>query len=197
MSKRDNNLLLVAILFFIGISSTLKAQTPTKWYSETTANGITIQNSYPKGGPYKGSVKQHYNYSYLVFFSRVINNTNKPLELNLSFTADAIAIPNSPDTFVKLFLPSEVMTMDKQRLFSYGITELKSLEKATGFNKTIPPKKDALFYIVAVFYQTKPNITQQDRGGNRSELLLKGNKLYYNMLPQIEMLPCGSINFKK
>lgn len=185
------------ILFFLGISATLKAQTPTKWYSETTANGITIQNSYPKGGPYKGPVKQHYNYSYLVFFSRMINNTNKPLEINLSFTSNAIAIPNSPDTFMKLFLPSEVMTMDKQPLFSYGITELKSLEKATSFSKTIPPKEDVLFYVVAVFYQTKPNLTHQDRGGNRAELILKDKKFYYKMLPQVEALPCGFISFKK
>lgn len=183
---------------FILLSSFAKAQsTDIKWYSETSNNGITIQNSFPKGGPYTGPIKAHYNYSYLVFFTRIINETKNPIELTVNFTPDSIGIPNSPDTFMKLFLPPEVMTLKKQNLFSYGITELKSLDKSTQFQKHIKPKEDCLFYIVAIFYQTNIDAINQQRGGNRAELILDGQNLYYKMSPQIDSLHCGQINFKK
>lgn len=169
----------------------------TKWYSETSSSGITIQNSYPKGGRYTGPTEKHFNYSYLVFFSRVVNETGNPAELSVNFSADSIPIPNSPDTFVKLFLPSDTMTLEKQSLFSYGITELASLEKSTRFQKKINPNEDCLFYVVAVFCQTKPGAFSQGRGGNRTELILKGQDLFYNMLPQVNSLPCGQITFNK
>ncbi|MBX2828223.1 MAG: hypothetical protein KTR22_08675 [Flavobacteriaceae bacterium] len=164
-----------------------------QWYSESNTQGIIIQNSFPKGGPYPWPTQEHFNPSYLVFFSRVVNTTDSPIELNLHFSADPIPIPNSPNTFVKVFLPPDTMTMEKQKAFSYGITELKSLEHPTSFHSTIPPNEDCLFYVVGFFYQTTASAINEARGGNRGELILKGNELFYNMLPQIESLPCGSI----
>ena len=128
--------------------------------------------------------------SYLVFFTSVINETEHPLELTVNFSPDSIPIPNSPDTFVKLFLPSDTMTLDKQALFSYGITELEAFDKSTKFQRKLNPKEDCLFYIVAVFYQTNADAWNQERGGNRAELVLDGQDLFYNMLPQIDSLPC-------
>lgn len=171
--------------------------TTTKWYSETTSNGITIQNSFPKGGPYPGPTKKNFNYSYLVFFSRVVNETDTPLELTLNFSADSIAIPYSPDTFVKLFLPPDTMTMSKQYLFSYGITELESFDNPTRFQTTINPGAECLFYVVAIFYQTSATARDQQRGGNRAELVLEGKDLFYRMPPQINSLFCGHILSKK
>ncbi|AXT20161.1 hypothetical protein D7030_03335 [Flavobacteriaceae bacterium AU392] len=180
------------ICFFV------KGQTiDTKWYSEIVSNGVVIQNSFPKGGPYTGFTKKHYNYSYLVFFTRVINETGNPFELNVNFSADSIAIPNSPNTFVKLFLPPDTMTLDKQNLFSYGVTELESFDKSTRFQRIINPKEDCLFYVVAIFYQTRADARNQHRGGNRAELVLKGQELFYRMSPQIDFLSCGYINFNK
>lgn len=169
----------------------------SKWYSETNNNGVIIQNSFPKGGPYTGPTKKNFNYTYLVFFTRVINKTTTPLELAINFSADSIAIPYSPDTFVKLFLPADTMTLDKQSLFSYGITELESFDKPTRFQRTISPNEDCLFYVVAIFYQTKANARDQQRGGNRAELVLKGQDLFYRMTPQIDSLPCGNIITEK
>jgi hypothetical protein len=169
----------------------------TNWYSETTSNGITIQNSFPKGGPYPGPVNKNFNYSYLVFFSRVVNETATPLELSLNFSADSIAIPHSPDTFVKLFLPADTMTFAKQSLFSYGVKALESFDNPTRFQKTLNPGEECLFNVVAVFYQTRPTEENLARGGNRAELVLKGQDLFYRMAPQIESLPCGQIISKK
>jgi hypothetical protein len=175
----------------------LSETTPTKWYSETTTNGLTIQNSFPKGGPYPGRTKMNFNYSYLVFFTRVVNETVTPLELDISFSADSISIPDSPDTYVKLFLPQDTMTFDKQGLYSYGIKELESFDKSTGFQRRIDPKEDCLFYVVAIFYQTRPGALDQYRGGNRAELVLRGQNLFYRMPPQIDSLRCGRIVSKK
>lgn len=184
------------IVLFLLIGSFVKGQqTDIKWYSESTTNGVIIQNSFPKGGPYTGPTKKHFNYSYLVFFSRVINETDNPLEFTLNFSADSIAIPNSPDTYVKLFLPPDIMTLDKHPLFSYGITELESFDKPTSFQKKLNPKEDCLFYVVAIFYQTKADAWSQERGGNRAELVLKGQDLFYRMPPQIDSLPCGQMIF--
>jgi len=182
------------IVFFFLICPFVKGQSiDMKWYSETANNGVIIQNSFPKGGPYSGPTKKHFNYSYLVFFTRIINKTENPLELALNFSADSIAIPNSPNTFVKLFLPSDTMTFDKQALFSYGITELASLDKSTSFQRELNPKEDCLLYVVALFYQTREEAWRQERGGNRAELFLKGQELFYRMSPQIDSLYCGHL----
>ena len=186
----------ISAVFFLLICSFVKGQRlDTKWYSETANNGVIIQNSYPKGGPYTGSTNGNYNHSYLVFFTRVINETENPLKLAVNFSADSIAIPNSPDTYVKLFLPLDTMTLDKQSLFSYGLTELESFEQPTKFERELYPKEDCLFYVVAIFYQTRAEAWNQERGGNRAELVLKGQDLFYRMLPQIDSLPCGQIIF--
>lgn len=169
----------------------------TNWYSETTNNDITIQNSYPKGGLYKAAVKDGFNHSYLVFYTRMINNSGKPFELNVDFSADSIAIPNSPHTFLKLFLPNDKMTPDKHSAFSYGITKLESLYEPTSFQKTLNDKDECLLYVVAFFYQTNIYAQDEDKGGNRGEFFLEGQKLYYRMLPQIEALLCGEIRFNE
>lgn len=182
----------IFFIFLMG-SFALGQGDETKWYSETEVNGILIQNSLPKGGPYTGPTKKYFNYSYLVFFTRITNQTEQALELDIHFAADSIAIPNSPDTFMKLFLPSDTMSRDKQQLFSYGITELESLDDATSFQKKLKPKEECYFRVVAIFYQNKAGLWSQKRGGNRAELVLKGTNLFYRMPPQIDSLACGEI----
>ena len=183
--------------FLLWICSFASGQSvDTEWYSETTSNGLIIQNSFPKGGPYTGFTTRNYNHSYLVFFTRVINETGSPLELKVNFSADSFAIPYSPDTYVKLFLPPDTMTLDKRPLFSYGVTRLQSLDQATRFQRKLAPNEECLFYVVAIFYQTKAEAWKQERGGNRAELVLKGKDLFYNLLPQVNSLPCGQIVFE-
>ncbi len=132
----------------------------------------------------------------MVYFTRVINETEKPLELTVNFYADSIAIPNSPNTYVKLFLPPDTMTLDKQNSFSYGVADLESFDQSTRFQRTINPNEDCLFNVVAIFYQTKAGVWNPERGGNRAELILKGQDLYYRMPPQIDSLLCGHIVLK-
>jgi hypothetical protein len=169
----------------------------SQWCSETYTNGIRIQNSFPKGGPYTGPTKKNFNYTQLVFFTRVVNETDTPLELTINFSADSIPIPDSPDTFVKLFLPADTMTHDKKSLYNYGVTHLESFDKPTSFKKTIGADQECLFYVVGIFYQTRATAQNQQRGGNRAELVLKGQELFYRMPPQIDSLHCGEIISKR
>lgn len=191
--------LIYAAAFFLAwcISANSQGIAKTSWYSETSSNGIVIQNSFPKGGPYRGITIKNFNYSQLVFFTRVANETESPLELTINFSSDSIAIPNSPDTFVKLFLPSDTMTFARQPLYNYGLTELAFFDRPTKFQRTLKPKEECLFYVSAIFYQTVPTAANQDRGGNRAELVLKGQELFYRMPPQIDSLPCGRIVAKQ
>ena len=190
-------IIVLVIFFSYCYDATGQVASKTAWYSETNTKGIVIQNSLPKGRPYTGPTNKNFNYSHLVFFTRVFNETSAPFSLTVSFPSDSIAIPGSPDTFVKLFLPSDTMTQDKKSLFGYGVTVLESLEKPTRFQRIINPNEECLFYVVAVFYQTKATAQNQQRGGNRAELVLKGQHLFYRMTPQIDSLSCGHIISKK
>ena len=175
------------------MQTALMGQGALGWYSESQNDGITIQNSFPKGGPYTGPVKANFNHSYLVFFTRIVNEREESVELRVHFSGDSVAIPRSPDTFVKLFLPSDTMTLAKQSQFSYGITEMASLDEATSFERRINPGEDCLFYVVALFYQTKEEAWRQERGGNRAAFSLKGEELFFHMAPQVESLSCGRV----
>ena len=169
----------ILLILFLSMGSFVKGQkVEVDWYSESKSNGVLIQNSYPKGGPYKGYVFEHFNYSYLVFFTRVVNETGSPIEMKIDFSADSVAIPNSPNTFMKLFLPPDEMTLDNYYLFSYGVTELESFDQPTQFQKKLKPNEDCLFYVVAIFYQTNADAWNEERGGNRTELVLKGEDLF-------------------
>ena len=190
-------LTLYVVFFLLFYSFVIGQRVDMNWYSELTSNGVIIQNSLPKGGPYTGPTTEHFNYSYLVFFTRVINETATPFELKVNFSADSIAIPNSPGTFVKLFLPPDTMTLDKRSLFSYGVTAIESFDQPTTFQHKLNPKEDCLFYVVAIFYQTNAGTFNRERGGNRAALVLKGQDLFYSMPPQVNDLYCGNIVFDK
>jgi hypothetical protein len=193
----------ISVLFFLSFCTFVMGQkiSKTKWYSESVSNGIIIQNSFPKGGPYPGSTGKKANYSFLIFFTRIINETATPLELTINLPADSFATGEGGNVYLKLFLPPDTMTLDKESLHYYGITGLESFldfNKPTMFQRTINPKEECLFYIGAVFYQARGTAWKDEsRGGNRAELVLKGQDLFYKMIPQIDSLPCGRIVFKK
>ncbi len=167
----------------------------TELYSKSTKDGVIIQNGYNRGGPYTGPVKTHFNVSNLVYYTRIINKKESPIELTINFTADPIAIPNSPDTFVKVFLASDTMTLEKRNLFNYGVKDLESFDQPTEFKRKLNPNEDCLFNVVAIFYQTVESAWSRDRGGNRSEFVLKGKDLYFRMPPQINSLHVGHVSF--
>lgn len=193
--------LIIFVVLFLSCCTFVKGQRTitTNWYSENISKGVVIQNSFPKGGPYAGIPIKNFNYSFLIFFTRIVNESDTPLEITITFPADSFAIPSSPDTFMKLFLPSDTMTFAKQILYNYGLTGLESFldfHKPTMLKRIIKPKADYLFYVGTVFYQTKSTADNRSRGGNRAELVLNGQDLFFKMPPQIDSLPVGRIVLK-
>ncbi|MET1260546.1 hypothetical protein ABV409_14465 [Flagellimonas sp. DF-77] len=167
----------------------------TNWYSSHEKNGVVFQNSYPKGGPYTGLTTEHFKHSYLVFYTRVVNTNEHPIDLALHFPAEAFPIPDSPTTFVKVLLPPDTMTLVKRDSMSYGLTSLASLDGPSEFKRTLKAKEECLFYTVALFFQTQEVFWEEARGGNRAEYLFDGKNVRFNMLPQIEALECGTVGF--
>jgi hypothetical protein len=184
---------------FTAIGQTTSIDTESK-YADSTGKGIIIQNSLPKGGGYLDSIRKigytysnGKNFSYVIFWTTVINETATPLELTINFPADSLAIFPSPDSYLKLLLPPATMTPDKKSMGDYGVTGLKyfldtSFNKPTKLQRAINPKEECFFYIAALLYQA--------RGTARAGLALKGQDLYYRISigPQSAIIPCGQLS---
>ena len=162
-------------------------------YTDSTGKSVIIQNSYPKGGEYRdstGNVRRNTkNFAYLIFWTRVINETVIPLELIINFPAD---FP-SPYSYLKLFPPPDTMTIDKKSLYNYGVTGLTGFDKPTKLQRTINSNEECFFYIAAVSFQAGGTV--------RAGLILKGHDLFYNVrgiAPELDsaLIPCGQIAFK-
>lgn len=163
-------------------------------YTDPSGKGVIIQNSLPKGGRgFTDATGRRFGYR--VFWSRVINETARPLELTINFPADSFPLP-SPDSYMKVFLPPDTMTPAKEILQDYGATGLKSffdsvISNPTMLQRTIKPKEACLFYIV---------VLRHHRGGGtpRGGLVLKQHDLFYRIKPEFAsaLIPCGQIVFE-
>jgi hypothetical protein len=134
----------------------IKTYKPGWVHSEVVSQGVILQNSLPKGSPQTASMAKTYGVG--VFWSRVINETDSPLELTINFPVDSLEILSSTDAYLKIFLLPDTMTLDKVQLYNYGVTGLRSLldfglKKPTTLQRTIKPKEECLFYIAAVRYK--------------------------------------------
>ncbi|MFZ1592292.1 MAG: hypothetical protein WAT27_09425 [Chitinophagales bacterium] len=171
-------------------------------YTTSTGKRITIQNSLPKGGSIEPNGNQYFDasgkfFAFAAFWTRVINETNFPLELNINFPADSFTIFSPKDSYLKLFLPPDTFTYDKIPLYNFGITGIKSFldnnfNKATTLHKTINPNDEYVFYVAALTYQAL--------GTPRAALILNEQNLYYEMSISPNdsgIVPCGMITFKE
>lgn len=158
-------------------------------YSDSSGIDVIVQNSVRKGGKYTDPAGT--DFFSAIYWYRVINETSSPLELTINFPADSFATPPSPDSYLKVFLPLDTMTLDKENLYAYGATGLKSfldsgLTIPTTLQRTINPKEACLFYIGVLDYKALTSA--------QAELVLKEQDVFYR-LGGIE-IPCGQIVFK-
>jgi hypothetical protein len=153
-----------------------------------------IHNSFPKGGgQYTDSTGKQY--SYVIFWARVINESATPLELAINFPAAPFTIFPSPESHIRIFLPPDTMTLEKVPLGDYGLTSLQSFLDAR-FNKpsilqrTINPKDEHMFYI--------PVLIHQARGSARAALVLKDQDLFFkiSIARDSALIPCGHLVYK-
>jgi hypothetical protein len=184
------------------ICLTVMAQTsPTRtWvdtevkYTDSYGKVIMVYNSLPKGGGGYIDLAGE-KYSYVIFWTRVVNDSPTPLDLVIKFPADSLAIFPSPDSYLRIFLPLDTMTLDKIPLGDYGLNNLQSSANA-GFDKpgtlqrTLKFKEECFFYILVLIHQA--------RGTARAALVLKGQDLFYKISidPQSALIPCGHLVFK-
>lgn len=162
-------------------------------YVDTTGVVVIIQNSVRKGGKYIDSTGKGFFSG--IYWYRVINETATPLELTINFPTDSFATLSSPNSYLKVFLPLDTMTLGKEGLYAYGATGLKSfldtgLNKPTMLKKTINSREAFLFYIGYI-----GELDYQGFNIARAELVLKGKDVFYK-IEGIE-IPCGQIVFKK
>ena len=161
-------------------------------YTDSTKKGIIVQNSFPKGGQvYTDPTGK--DFRYVIFWTRVINETAYPLELTINFPADSFAIPSAPDNYFKLLIPLDTMTLDKEPLFDYGLIGLKSfldtsLNKPTMLQRTINPKDACLFYVIDLHHRGVKGVV-------RAAFSLKEQYFFYRV--NDKEIPCGQLVYKK
>lgn len=163
-------------------------------YEYTDSNGasLIIQNSFPRGGiKYKDSNGEVYVYA--VFWTRIINETDNPLELKIDFPVDSFEVPSLPGKYFKILIPPDTMTLDKVPLFNYGLTDLESfidnsIHKSSSLKRNINPKESNGFYVVMLC------LIEGAHGTLRTGLRLKGQNLLYRI--NDKEIDCGSINLK-
>jgi len=172
-------------------------------YTDSAGKRLIIQNGFPKGGS-RYTDPDGEVYGYAIFWTRIINETDNPLELNIDFL-DSYEVPSFPGKYFKIVVPPDTMTSDKEGLFSYGLTNLESfldnsIHKPSSLKRTINPKESSGFYVVKLSL-----VSEGPHGGGdilRTGLILKGQKLFYRVSvynstpPSEKEIDCGSINLK-
>lgn len=193
---------LLLTLMSLSISYTIVAQTiPARnWvdtdanYTDSKGNTIKFYNSLPKGGGgYINSGGK--DYSYVIFWTRIVNESATPLKMTLQFPADSLSIFPSQTSYIKLLIPSDTMTLAKVLLGDYGLTGLKSIldngfRRPSILEKTLNPKEECYFYVVIFIHQAQ--------GTARTSFSLKGDELFYSVsiYPYSTLIPCGRIDFE-
>jgi hypothetical protein len=193
---------LLTTFILLTISFTASSQTiPTRsWvdtevnYTNSTGKAIKVYNSLPKGGGgYINSGGK--DYSYVIFWTRIVNESSTSLKMTMKFPVDSFSIFRSPTSYIKLLIPSDTMNLEKISMGDYGLTNLKSILD-NGFNepsmleRTLKPKEECFFYI--------PIFIHQAQGTARTSFILKGHDLFYKVSidPYSTLIPCGRIDFK-
>jgi hypothetical protein len=170
-------------------------------YTDSIGKSLIILNSFRQGAPYidpKGI-----SYGKVIFWTRLINETDSPLDLNIDFPVDSFEIPGLPGKYYKVLVPPDTMTIDKESLYDYGMTGLKpfldnNIHKPSSLKRTINPKESSGFYVVILF-------DHEVGGPFRTGLSIKGQNLVYRISRASEArhplisekeIDCGSINLK-
>jgi len=157
-------------------------------YSFANQKDVIFTHSLPKGGGQYNLKGIKYNH--VVFWTRINNQTSTPIRLQVTFPD--ITYLQSPDAHIKILLPKDTMSHEKEQLFNYGLTGFEFLlndntRQVKTLIKTIDPKKDYYFYI--------PVFMHEINGSARASIVLKGEKLFYKISigKDTAFIPCGSL----
>jgi hypothetical protein len=74
-------------------------------YTDSMGKRLIILNSFRKGGPYTDP--KGISYGKVIFWTRLINETDNPLELKIDFPVDSFEVPGLPGKYYKLLVPPD------------------------------------------------------------------------------------------
>jgi len=161
-------------------------------FTDSKGNLVKFIHSLPRGGGqvyHKGKI-----YGYVVFWTRVINQSATPIELQVKFPE--VTYFKSPDSYIHIVLPRETMNQEKVQLFDYGLTNLQSLvndeiHPISFLKKKINPQEDYYFYQAVLIHI---NLS----GSARAKFEVKDKDLFYkiSMGSDTTFIPSGSLTFK-
>jgi len=148
-------------------------------YADSVGKRLIIENGFPKGGM-KYIDPNGDSYNYIVFWTRIINETDNTLELKMNVPVDSYEVPSLPGKYYKVLIPTDTMTLEKIPLFNYGLTGLESfldnnIHKSSSLKRTINPKESSGFYVLMLC------LTEGVGGFLRTGLSLKGQNLFYRI----------------
>ena len=172
-------------------------------YTNSEGGSITIENSLPKGGLKYTDVKGEI-YNYVVFWTRIMNQTDNTLELNINFPLNSYEVPSLPGKYYEILIPSDTMTIEKSPLYLYGLTNFETflnnnIHKESNLKRTINSKESTGFYVVMLC------LSEGAHGTMRTELNLEEENLFYkvkvdgsntNNKSSDKQIRCGNINLK-
>ena len=118
-------------------------------YSDSEEKSIIIENGYPRGG-IKYIDPNGNESSYDVFWTRIINETDNPLELDIDLPINSYKISNFPGKNFKILVPNFNITLDKIPLINQ--TDLNffldnNIHKPALFKRTINQKESSGFIL--------------------------------------------------
>ena len=156
-------------------------------YGESTGAHLIIQNSFPKSG-IKYTDANGRRYVYAVFFSRITNKSNQAVELKVDLPLAPFELPSSSNNYMKLLLPPDSLTADRESLYDYGLDVKSFLDQRTArsssLKKIIKPNESSTFYVVTLS-------TRGVNGTLRPGFSLKGEDLFYKV--NEKEIYCGKI----
>ncbi|HWI90989.1 MAG TPA: hypothetical protein VNT20_06915 [Flavisolibacter sp.] len=170
-------------------------------YVDPLGKRLIIQNSWSRGIQYVDPDGKKENK--VLFWTRITNETENPLELNIDFPVE-YEVPSLSGKYFKILLPPDTMALAKEPLTDYGITDLKSfldnnIHKPSSLKRTINPKESGGFYVAILF-------DEGVSGPFRTGLSIKGQNLIYKVTRYTgkqglafvdeKGINCGSINLK-
>lgn len=168
-------------------------------YTNATGKRLIIQNSLPKGDLYTDANGNEY--AKATFWTRIINETDNPLEFTIDFSGHSYEFPGSVGAsgvrYYKLILPSDTLTRDKVDLYNYGLTDFDAtrIGKSSSLTRTVNPKESNGFYVVwlaIVLKSDKKSVQADGSGVTRAGFSINGQNLFYTL--NGKAIPCGKIN---
>lgn len=148
------------------------------YYTDALNNGITIQNSYPKGGLSYTDPQSGMEYAYVVFWTAITNETESNLEMKVIFPKNSFTKPSSPGINFTLYLPTDKPTPEKEQRIDYGLDLKSFLDEHIGqpaeLTATIYPNDVYRFYTVALSDQGIDGVV-------RAGFALNGQDLIYTL----------------